>query len=93
MEPFDFKNSNEASAVVLLTGGYNNDEVTLADSELYNPTLGTWTRTGSLNSARAQFSLVLLPNGSGKPGFLLVSIHAGRSCTGEAVLIFELALP
>src|SRR5207237_1387013 len=34
-----------------------------ASAELYDPTTGTWSLTGSLHIARVDFPMVLLPNG------------------------------
>ena len=34
-----------------------------SSAELYNPASGTWTATGSLNTARYSQTATLLPNG------------------------------
>ena len=36
----------------------------LASAEVYNPTTGNWTASGSLANARYYFQMVLLPDGS-----------------------------
>lgn len=36
----------------------------LASAEVYNPAAGTWTTTGPLTTPRANFEMVLLPNGN-----------------------------
>jgi hypothetical protein len=47
---------------VLVAGGYGSTE-TLASTELYDPTSGTWAVTGSLAQPRLQHSATLLANG------------------------------
>jgi hypothetical protein len=47
---------------VLVAGG-NNASGILASAELYNPSTGTWTATGSMITASSRFSLTLLPDG------------------------------
>ncbi len=51
---------------VLAAGGYDpniSGAPALASAELYNPSTGTWTATGSMTTARSGFSFVLLQNG------------------------------
>jgi len=48
---------------VLLIGGFDNASNPLASAELYNPANGTFTATGSMATARARFSGVLLADG------------------------------
>ncbi len=51
---------------VLLAGGIDESTSggsTLATAELYNPSTGTWTVTGSMTTARYAFALIVLPNG------------------------------
>ena len=47
---------------VLVAGGDNGSGY-LASAELYDPASGTWTATGSLNTARYCHTATLLPNG------------------------------
>jgi N-acetylneuraminic acid mutarotase len=57
------------SGKVLVAGGcpsnvyYNDCRTTLASAELYDPATGTWTSTGSLNTARWAHTATLLQNG------------------------------
>jgi hypothetical protein len=53
------------SGKVLVTGGCtaNGCTTNTAASELYDPTSNTWSTTGSLNTARANHTAVLLKNG------------------------------
>jgi N-acetylneuraminic acid mutarotase len=50
---------------VLVAGGvtYQDGFLYLSKSESYDPTTGTWTRTGTLNCGRAYHTAALLPNG------------------------------
>ena len=47
---------------VLVAGG-EGDSGVLTNAEVYNPASGTWTATGSLNTARDYHTATLLPNG------------------------------
>ena len=50
---------------VLVAGGYNAtvSGTGEASTELYNPSTGTWTLTGSMTDGRVDFTLTLLSNG------------------------------
>jgi N-acetylneuraminic acid mutarotase len=52
---------------VLVAGGYDPNACCgappLASAELYNPSTGTWTATGSMTTGRVDFDLTLLSNG------------------------------
>ncbi len=48
---------------VLVAGGFNGGFTILTSAELYDPASGSWTATGSLNTARAYHTATLLPNG------------------------------
>ena len=48
---------------VLAAGGANLASTALKSAELYNPTTGTWSFTGSMATARIEFTLTLLTNG------------------------------
>ena len=54
-----------ANGEVLITGGLgvNGSYAPLASAELYNPTKGKWTVTGSMSVGRMAFTATLLPNG------------------------------
>ena len=55
------------NGMVLVTGGSNGRgdlaSAHLASAELYDPATGTWTPTGSLNTARRDHTATLLPSG------------------------------
>lgn len=48
---------------VLVAAGHGSGTSTLSSAELYDPTTGTWTNTGSLSYARENYSLTLLNDG------------------------------
>lgn len=54
-----------ADGRVLVAGGFNNPGAgeSTATAEIYDPTTGSWTMTGSMGQVRYNFSSVLLPNG------------------------------
>ncbi|MEI8055629.1 MAG: kelch repeat-containing protein, partial [bacterium] len=47
---------------VFVTGGYGGSDV-LVSTEIYDPTIGTWTDTGALNIGRYMHIATLLSNG------------------------------
>ena len=63
----DFTATLLTNGQVLVAGGYRNDPlkgaVALASAELYTPSTGTWTYTGSLHTARWSHTATLLQNG------------------------------
>jgi hypothetical protein len=72
----------------LVTGGCidNGCATTTAVSELYDPTSNTWTTTGSLNTARAAHTAVLLKTGKvlvvgGSPGLTSCELYSAATGT------------
>ncbi len=51
------------SGTVLAAGGDNNNSIRLASAELYNPSTGKWTPTGSMNYARFGQTATVLNSG------------------------------
>lgn len=49
---------------VLVTGGYDGNDLTLASTEFYDPASGRWTPTGAMIDARYFHTATLLPNGN-----------------------------
>lgn len=48
---------------VLVAGGVDSAGKDVASAELYDPSTGTWTKTGSLNATRSYHTATLLPGG------------------------------
>lgn len=49
---------------VLVAGGVTSNQAFLSSAELYDPSTGQWTYTGSMNSPRYYYTLTLLSNGN-----------------------------
>jgi hypothetical protein len=64
---------------VLVAGGENDDQQTLASAELYDPATGTFTPTGTMTAPREFHSATLLANGK-------VLIVGGYDSDGDADL-------
>jgi hypothetical protein len=74
---------------VLVAGGIDASTIgctTLATAELYNPSTGTWTGTGSMSVGRYSFTLTLLSNGE-------VLAAGGTNCGNGGLLSAELYNP
>ena len=74
------------NGMVLIVGGYggNQSDVYLTNAELYNPATGTFTPTGSLNTARQQHTTTLLPNGQ-----VLIAGGYGNTGTLRSAEIYD----
>jgi len=76
---------------VLVAGGFassfnNGSQNPVASAELYDPASGTWSATGSLNTARFNHTATLLPNGK-------VLVAGGVDSSGNPVASAELYNP
>ena len=72
---------------VLIAGGYDAADNSLAGAELYDPTTGVWSPTGNLLLARVEHAATLLPNGK-------VLISGGfEPMTGQRLMGTELYDP
>jgi N-acetylneuraminic acid mutarotase len=76
-----------ANGMVLVAGGFGGPTSTLQNggaplpsAELYNPTNGTWTATGSMTTARMNHTATLLPSGE----VLVAGGYTGSATTATA---------
>ena len=74
------------NGIVLIAGGLDAADFALASAELYDPTTGTFTPTGSMNNARSSHSATLLNNG-------MVLITGGSSLYATGLVSAELYDP
>ena len=68
---------------VLVAGGINSDGI-ISTTELYDPRTGTWTTTGSLNTARYAHTATLLRN-----GMVLVAGGLGLQGTTSSAELYD----
>jgi hypothetical protein len=80
-----------ANGKVLVTGGFGGATSTiqsggsaLASAEIYDPTAGTWTVTGSMNSPRTNHTATLLPSGK-----VLVAGGSNGTATEASAEIYD----
>jgi hypothetical protein len=71
-----------ATGEVLVTGGDNFTDGSLASAELYNPATGNWTLTGSMSVPRFDHEAALLQNGQ----VLVAGGFNGSNCLASAEL-------
>jgi N-acetylneuraminic acid mutarotase len=67
----------------LVAGGFTDGQIPVGDAELYDPTTGKWTATGSMNSLRGGFTTTTLDD-----GYVLA---AGGAQTGGTLTITDTA--
>jgi hypothetical protein len=68
---------------VLVAGGYNDGDSTMAIAELYHPATRSWTTTRPMAVARQEHTATLLKNGE-------VLVAGGNSLRGEFLSSAEL---
>jgi hypothetical protein len=79
-----------SNGMVLVAGGHDGPTFApsdiLSSTELYDPTSGTWTFTGNLNTARQSHTATLLPNG-------MALVAGGFECCSPTSASAELYYP
>jgi transcriptional regulator with XRE-family HTH domain len=74
------------NGMVLIEGGFTSDGLHTAESELFNPRIGVWTRTrGRLNETRDEHTATLLLNGS----VLVTGGYAGGNITRDSAELYD----
>src|SRR6516165_4160696 len=76
------------SGKLLVAGGITNVDLTTATTELYEPSTGIWTVTGSMNADRAHHTATVLPNGQ----ILVSGGHASGTGALSSAELYDPAL-
>jgi hypothetical protein len=75
-----------SNGLVLVAGGYTFSSVSLASAELYDPTTGLWSTTGSMATGREDETATILPNGQVLAAGGLSATNSGVSALSSAEL-------
>lgn len=75
-----------ANGSVLVAGGYDTSQATLASAEIYDPMTGLFTQTGSMGAARVAAEATQLRNGK-------ILMVGGQDASGDALASVELYDP